>query len=143
MKRYNIEICGLAETNTDWDYNNTKETLANKAKNVFKNSAINFSINKFRSEHKTSYQPGGCIHICTNLWTGGIIQLIEDERKMGRWTGQKYRLKGERSLTIITAYRPCRYSNNQLLKALQTVHLQQKTMLQKQGIKDPDPRKSL
>jgi hypothetical protein len=60
---------------------------------------------------------------------------------MGRLTGQKYRLKGERSLTVITAYRLCRYSDTCTRKAIQTVYRQQKTMLEAQGVKDPDPRK--
>jgi hypothetical protein len=141
MEKHNIEICGLAETNTDWEYKSTKDELTNKAKNIFRNSALNFSNNQFRSEHKTSYQPGGCIHICTNHWTGTIIQKIDDDRNMGRWTGQKYRLKGDRYLTIITAYRPCRYSSSHFQKATQTVHSQQATMLKDQGLEEPDPRK--
>jgi ribosomal protein S18 len=60
---------------------------------------------------------------------------------MGHWTGQKYRLKGHKSLTIIAAYRPCRYSPSQSRQATQTVHSQQTTMLKDQGLEDPDPRK--
>jgi hypothetical protein len=60
---------------------------------------------------------------------------------MGRWTGHKYRLNGERFLTVITAYRPCRYSKSHLLKATQTVHYQQTSLLEEQGFANPDPRK--
>jgi hypothetical protein len=60
---------------------------------------------------------------------------------MGRWTGQRYRLKGGRFLTVITAYRPCRYSKSHLLKATQTVHYQQTSLLEAHGYIDPDPRK--
>jgi hypothetical protein len=81
------------------------------------------------------------MQICTNHWTGRIIRLIEDPRKLGRWTGQTYRLKGDRSLTVITAYRPCRYSTTNLLKATQTVHRQQVTILESEGFIDPYPRK--
>jgi hypothetical protein len=32
MKKHRIEICRLAETNTDWDFKDTKNTLTNKTK---------------------------------------------------------------------------------------------------------------
>jgi hypothetical protein len=110
------------ETNTNWNHNNTKGELTNKSKKAFKNSAVNFSINDFDPEHKTNYQPGRCIHFCTNHWAGRIRERIDYPRRMGRWTGKKYRFKGERSLTIITVYHPCRYSHTRIQKATQTVH---------------------
>jgi hypothetical protein len=47
MAQNNIEICGLAETNTNWEYKHIKEDLTKKAKLAFHNSTINFSINEF------------------------------------------------------------------------------------------------
>jgi hypothetical protein len=112
MTKHNIEICGLAKTNTNWDYKNTKDEITQKAKLAFQNSTINFSINQFCHDDSTRYQPGGNIQICTNHWTGRIVSRIDDPKEMGRWTGQKYRLKSDRYLTVITAYRPCRYSKS-------------------------------
>jgi methionyl-tRNA formyltransferase len=43
MEKHYIEICGLAETNCDWEFKDTKEELTNKARNAFNNSVINFS----------------------------------------------------------------------------------------------------
>jgi hypothetical protein len=102
---------------------------------------MNFFINEFHHKIAQDTNQGGNVHICTSHWTGQIVKRIDDQRNMGRWTGQKYRLKENRYLTVITAYRPCRYSKTHLLKATQTVHHQQTTLLEKQGFVDPDPRK--
>jgi hypothetical protein len=141
MEQHDIDICGLAETNTNWKFNNTREELTTKAKLAFKNSAINFSINQFNPKRSTNYQPGGCVQICKNHWTGRIIRQIDDPRTLRRWTGQTFWLKGDRLITVITGYRPCRYSTTHLLKAYQTVHRQQTTILESEGFKHPDPRK--
>jgi hypothetical protein len=93
--------------------------------------------------HSTGYQPGGNIQICTNHWSGRVVNRIDDPKKMGRWTRQRFRMKGGRFLTVISAYRPCQYSKSHLLKATQTVHYQQTSLLEAQGYIDPDPRKSL
>jgi hypothetical protein len=45
MAQHNIKICGLAETNTNWEYQHAKAELIQKAKHTFQNSTINFSVN--------------------------------------------------------------------------------------------------
>jgi hypothetical protein len=60
---------------------------------------------------------------------------------MGRWTGQKVRLKGNRTLSIITAYRLCKKINTNNESTSMATFRQQSIMLIEDGFSAPDPRK--
>ena len=103
MKEIGCEISGLAKTNTNWNFGNKKQALTQISNMAFPNSRINFSTNNFNTTSNYSFLPGGAIQLCCNHWTGRIMRSINDPRKMGRWTGHQYRLKENKSLTVITA----------------------------------------
>jgi hypothetical protein len=48
---------------------------------------------------------------------------------MGRWVGQTYRLKESRTLSVITAYCPCRQTATAIAQSVHTVNKQQATLL--------------
>jgi hypothetical protein len=79
--------------------------------------------------------------MCTHHWTSRVIQRIDDPRLMGRWTGFQYRLKEEKNLTIISAYRVCKQSTLAINNSIQTAHKQQKLMLINTKAECTDPRK--
>ena len=58
---------------------------------------------------------------------------------MGMWSGQQFRLKDNKKMSVITAYRPC-HSYIKEQKILQATHHQQTIMFCKHGYKNPDPR---
>ena len=58
---------------------------------------------------------------------------------MGRWCGTKVRLKGDRHLYIITAYRVCNQHNASI--GPETAYRQQAFMLALDGFITTDPRK--
>jgi hypothetical protein len=68
MKKTNIEICGLAETNTDWSYRDTKQNVCKTAKHEFTNIAIAYSTSEYQPRTNSEYLPGGCLHISVNHW---------------------------------------------------------------------------
>jgi hypothetical protein len=76
MHQNDIEISGLAETNTNWEFNNINEILSTKARLQFKNSLINFSKNDFNVQSESGYQPGGCALVCTHHWTSRVTDRI-------------------------------------------------------------------
>jgi hypothetical protein len=129
MKENNIKISGLAETNTNWNHNNIRETLATKTRLKFQNSLINFSRNDYNPNSASAFLPGGCVLTCTRHWTSRIIQCIDDLCSMGRWTGFQYRLKEVKKIMIITAYRGCKQSTSAVNNAVQTAYKQQKLLL--------------
>jgi hypothetical protein len=108
MKEHECDIFGYAETNTNWQYCNTKQKINQIIHKQFPNSSTKLSNNRFNPNITDRYQPRGTIQSCTGYWTSRLITSIHDPRRMGRWSGQKFRLEGDRTLTIITAYRPCK-----------------------------------
>jgi hypothetical protein len=106
-----------------------------KLKQIFPNCSISFSKNRFQPHNLPShapspdpsfYQPGSCIQICHSHWAGRIRQPITEKKQMGSWTGQTYRLKENRSLTVITAYCPCAQNYTSIAKlTILTVNKQQ------------------
>jgi hypothetical protein len=110
------------------------------ANSVVKNSSIIVSDNAFNPPDRSSYLPGGCLQIRTDHWTARIIETYHDPRRMGRWTGQRYRLRDGKTLSIITAYRPCSQLSSDISKASITTGHQQKLLYWKDNKKDIDPQ---
>jgi hypothetical protein len=128
MQETGITISGLAKTNTNWHHNNIKKTITSTISEIFPHYSVVFSANHFHPPDPSPYLPGGCMQVCTGHWTGKILSTIHDKKCMSRWIGHKYRLKGPKTLSVITAYRPCRQptsTNEQLI----TVNYQQKSLI--------------
>jgi hypothetical protein len=141
MKEHKCDIFGYAETNTNWHYINTKHSINHIINKQFPNASTNLSDNRFIPNNSSRFLPGGTIQSCTGYWTSRLITNIHDPRKMGRWSGQKFRLKGNRTLTIITAYRSCKKNTTNNKPTSISTYRQQSIMLTEDGISTPDPRK--
>jgi hypothetical protein len=141
MKDHKCDIFGYSETNTNWQYQNTKTRINHIINKQFPNSSTTLSDNRFNPNDSSRYLPGGAIQSCTGYWTSRLISTIHDPRKMGRWTGQKFRLKANRTLTIITAYRSCKKNNTNNKSTSISTYRQQSVMLTEDGYETPDPRK--
>jgi ribonuclease HI len=141
MQDKKCEILGLAETNTDWKSYNIKTNISRIINKQFINSSTILSENRYNPTKKRSrFQPGGTLQSCTGHWKSRCISIIHDFRNMGRWTGQKFQLRNNTTLTVITAYRPCK--NNSINKPTSsTTYRQQTIMLTEDGIINPEPRK--
>jgi hypothetical protein len=141
MQETGILISGLSETNTNWHTKNIKKQLSSATQSIYENFSIAFSDNRFNPPDRSAYLPGGCLQLCTGHWTSRIIETIKDPRRMGRRTGHKYRLRDGKTLSVITAYRPCQQSVTDATQPLVTVTYQQKLLFTKDKWKDIDPRK--
>jgi ribonuclease HI len=141
MHHKKCEIFGLAETNTNWESYNIKTNINRIINRYNVNSSTNFSCNRYNPDKKSRFQPGGTLQSCTGHWKSRCISTIHDLRNMGRWTGQIFQLKNNKTLTVITAYRPCKQSNNINNKTSSTTYRQQTIMLTEEGFINPDPRK--
>jgi hypothetical protein len=60
---------------------------------------------------------------------------------MDRWTGQKFQLKNHKTLTVTTAYRPCKHNNIIQKSTSSNTYRQQLIMLTEEGYTNPEPRK--
>jgi hypothetical protein len=140
MHEKGISITGLAETNTNWKYKQIKKRILASTNSMYENYSIAFTDNQFNPPERSPYLPGGCLQLCTGHWTSRIIETISDPRRLGRWTGQKFRLRDGQILSIITAYRPCQQSVTDANQPSITVTYQQKVILTKDKWKEEDPR---
>jgi hypothetical protein len=140
MQEKGITISSLAETNTNWNYKHIRKQLLASTNSVDENYSIAFTDNQFNPPERSSYLPGGCLQLCTGHWTSRIIETINDPRRLGMWTGHKFRLRDGKTLSIITAYRPCQQSITDNNNPSITVTYQQKLILARDKWKDKDPR---
>jgi hypothetical protein len=141
MKEKQCEIFGLAETNTNWQSNNIKTNIDRIIKTQFVNSSTILSSNRYNPDNNERFQPGGTLQACMGHWKSCCLLTIHDSRNMGRSTGQRFQLKHNKTITIITAYRPCKQNININKPTSSTTYRQQVIMLTEEGIINPDPRK--
>jgi hypothetical protein len=137
----NCEIFELAETNTNWNSFKIKTNINRIINRYHQNSSTTLSNNRYNPNKKSRYQLGGTLQSCTGHWRSRCILTIHDTRNMGRWVGQKFQLKNQKTLTVITAYRPCKQSNNINNQMSSTTYRQQMIMLTEAGFINPEPRK--
>jgi hypothetical protein len=116
--------------------------LNRAAHKAFENYSYNTAGISREISNPSKYQPGGTVQLCTKHSTGRIMQHLHDPRLLGRWSGHKFRLKGTKTLLIITGYRPCKESNSSEDSSSQTVHRQQSILLQRDGSNEINPRKA-
>jgi hypothetical protein len=85
-------------------------TIMNRTANwKFKNYSYNTSDTNLDYNSNSKYLPGDNLQICVNHWTGRILEHPYDPKHLGRWTGHKFRLQGNKTLSVITGYQPCVY----------------------------------
>jgi hypothetical protein len=143
MQEKGITITGFSETKTNWHYKNIKKHITSTSQTIFPQSSIAFSDNRFNPPNGSSYLPCGCMQLCTDHWAGRIMGTIQDPRRMGRWTGQKFRLRDGKTLSITTAYRPCQQTISDTNQPSMMVTYQQKLLFRKDKIKRPTLGKCL
>jgi hypothetical protein len=134
IKTHKIDICGLTETNINW---NTRTT--SHAKQLLQKQCKPCSI--YNSSHNDTslslYQPGGTLTAITGNSTGRIIKRIEDQSGMGRWSGYQLSTTLGPNLNIITVYQPT------VSDGINTSYQQQYHTLKIRGNNNPNPRKIL
>lgn len=133
-----IDIAGFAETNTNWAKKTLKKQMSSIIRKKFKQ--VNMTTSRNDVVTPSSYLPGGIMLTCTDHWTGRVVDHIQDPTSMGRWCGQKLRLKEGKHAYIISAYRPVKHSITDATSGNQTVYVQQHNQLRRKGFEDPKPR---
>jgi hypothetical protein len=108
-----IDVAGLAETNTAWQHQILRQAFTSKARRVGKGmSKTSFgsptTTIDCRIPPQETFQAGGSLTVCFGSWTTSIFgHDIQDPTGLGRWSGLTFRGKHDNALSIITAYRTC------------------------------------
>ena len=114
LKLIQVDIAGLAETNTPWQLQHIKTDFLQQSKKHFQISktvfgAIGQSIDPLKTNE--NWQAGGCLTIVQGQWTTTIHREdICDPKELGRWAGITLTGSKDRAVSIISAYRSCKGS---------------------------------
>ncbi|KAI2498315.1 hypothetical protein MHU86_16185 [Fragilaria crotonensis] len=112
MKAYEIDIAGLAETNTCWSHPHLRSDFCSILRRQYLQSKVTFgSPSKTIDPCPTTetFQSGGSLTLVTDSMVScvnGEIDLV-DNTGLGRWSGVSFMGRDNTRLTIITAYRVC------------------------------------
>jgi hypothetical protein len=103
-----IDVAGLAETNTAWQHQILRQAFTSKARRVgegmSKTSFGSPTTTIDRIPPQETFQAGGSLTVCFGSWTTSIFgHDIQDPTGLGRWSGLTFRGKHDNALSIITA----------------------------------------
>ena len=107
IKSHEMDVIGLAETNKCWHTLDTRDSWKSRTTGWWQASKATFAYNTTDC-HSKKFQPGGTLQITNGRTTNRIIDSGIDTRKLGRWSWQRFRGKANKTVTVITAYRPCK-----------------------------------
>ena len=135
--QFRPDVIGLAEPNLNW--------TAHQCQHL--RTAVSYSWPHHRSV-TASCPPDPASPAISNRLQGGVAQISHGKHSgqissyysdpLGRWCSQSLRIKDNRFITIITAYRPC---STAVDPTTNTIIAQQSRELRKHGIsKHPRPQ---
>jgi hypothetical protein len=143
MSAYQVDIFGLAETNTCWNHTHLRSDFQNLSRKHFRQNRIAYgspSASVDKCLERESYQAGGCITMATGTtvsFSSGAV--LQDPSGLGRWSGLTFQGKAATKLSIITAYRTC--SGCIKTAPLGSTFTREYEYHKSMGIKNPHPRK--
>jgi len=142
LKLLQVDIAGLAETNTPWQLHHIKTEFLQSAKKHYPISKTTFgsidaTIDPVLSTER--FQSGGCLLMVQGKWTTTIQKdEITDPTGLGRWTGSTITGSRGKAISIISAYRSCNGSIQS--SGIGTTFHREYAFLRNNGIKSPQPR---
>jgi hypothetical protein len=114
-------LISLPETNVNWNqpyqYTRVYHTLCDQ----WETSSIQTSLHP--EKHRSQSQRGGTLQILTDYWVSRLKDKGMDPYGLGRWSYMILNGRGNKSIAIITAYRPC--SDTPSSAGNKTVYMQQ------------------
>jgi hypothetical protein len=136
------DIVGFCETEINWRLKKVrkayKSVLSSKSNTFGKLINPNITVSPISLPFEGERLPGGTALVTSGKWTSQIHSPITDIFKMGRWSGNCYRLSGNKKLYIISAYRPCNLVPGPT-NSMSTAH-QHAVMIAARKITDSNPR---
>jgi hypothetical protein len=110
-KSIGANIIGMAETNTAWQHHHLRQLFTARTHQHFQIAKTSFSSPSIEIDpipEKETFQSGGTITLSTrDLVPMAFGNDIKDDTGLGRWSGQTFRGKDSKILSVITGYRVC------------------------------------
>ena len=134
-----VDIACFAETNLEWNHKWVRRKLETTGRRRWKSFQATTSTSQ--RLFPKSYKPGGTMMFSARSIRTRIVEEGSDPFKMGRWTFQTFKGKGNIKVTFITAYRVTRQSIATAGPA--TSFFQQYHDIRSGGDDNPNPRKRI
>ena len=108
LSRLDADTWCFYETNLDTTQSQVRNALHTTIQRHTEHSRICYGSTNIPSPRNTPYKPGGTLIASQGKSTGRITTQGTDS--MGRWSYQVFSCRGNKTLTIISAYQVCRQS---------------------------------
>jgi hypothetical protein len=129
------EIVGWVETNIDWTHRDIKWDCTKIVRKAWKHAKM--SVSSSTEVFDTPYQLGGTATIVGRDWAGRAT--IANDSELGRWSEIRLEGKANKAVSIIMAYGVIEKNTS----GKKTVYAQQRKILERQGIQNPEPRSAM
>ena len=134
-----VDVLGLNEPNLNFHNPKTKRKFTQKLRAFWPQMVVE-SASAIASTPTDNYHPGGSVTALGGHWVGRKREQTADPSGLGRWTSITLQGKGEKMLTIITAYCPVKDKIGR--SGVNTIFTQQWTALRIAGDEHPEVRQS-
>lgn len=134
MHHHQCDIFGFAETHCNWTRNRVRQKITKTAAQFLPQFRMTTSKNSYI--HDSDYLPGGTLTATHGPWSGRLNKILEDPHRMGRWSGQQYKIHSGHQLVVLTAYRVCKQDSND---GVYSSHKQQQLSLRQRFGPDHTP----
>ncbi len=114
-------LISLPETNVNWNQPYQYTRVYHTLRDQWETSSIQTSLHP--EKHRSQSQRGGTLQILTDRWVSRLKDKGMDPYGLGRWSYMILNGRGNKSIAIITAYRPC--SDTPSSAGNKTVYMQQ------------------
>lgn len=143
LKNLQVDITGLAETNSPWQLNHIRCEFLNRTrrysaitKAIF--GSANHDVDPIPTNEK--FQAGGCLLMIQGKWATSVTQdTITDPTGLGRWAGATILGRNHRAISIISGYRTCKGSIQSA--GLGTTFHREYEYHRNNGVRSPNPRR--
>ena len=143
IQQLQVDIAGLAETNTPWQHHYIKSEFISRVKKMYPLSKTVFGSPNTEIDpipESESFQAGGNALIVQGQWTTATQRsIIQDPTGLGRWSGVSVTGKRDRAISILVGYRTCKGSITS--SGLGTTFHREYSYYADKNEKSPNPRK--
>ena len=106
IKNYEFDIMGLQEINLNWSQVPPKEQWDERSLGWWPDGNIASKAYNTQDVVQKATQPGGCMVVSTNMAKRKVIDTGCDPRGLGRWAWTRYRGTQQKTVRVVSAYRP-------------------------------------
>jgi hypothetical protein len=143
LQSYDIDLAGLAETNTCWPHPHLQQDLCHCLRRFYPQQKITFASPDpgiDRCAPSESFQAGGSFTLARGISASRVQGTpLRDETGLGRWSGLQFTGQSNEQFCILTAYRVC--NGSAARSPIGSSYLREYEYFRSIGHQSPQPRR--